>query len=169
MCDPISIGVATAGVSAASAVYGFVGQAQQAKGARRTAGINYGQDYNEAAARGIQIDARQSELSVDALIKKVAAQGRISASAASLGLADPTVAAQGNAAGFEAGRDLEIENLNTINERAALARGLVGADLERQSRINANKGPSAFELGLGLSRAALKGVNAYSGAGGKLG
>lgn len=166
MCDPVSIAVATAGISAGTAALSFSAAGQQAKGARQAAGINYGQTYNAEADRSNQISAQRSENHVDATIAKLKAQGRISAAAGSLGLADATVAAAGNAAGFEVGRDASIRDLNSENSQAQVLRDLTAAGSARDASISANQGPSSLELLFGLAKAGLKGVNAYQSAGG---
>lgn len=167
MCDPMSAAIATTAVSAGSTIMGFQGAKKDAKAQRLAANLNFAQDYNALAARGVQISQQRSEDNVTALIAKITEQGRISASAGALGLADPTVSALSNAAGFSIGRDASIAQLNADLQQQEVARDVQGARLGRDSRVKAAKGPSSLELVLGLGKAGLQGVNAYTSAGGK--
>lgn len=166
MCDPLSIALTTAAVSAGSATLGFSAEKQQAAGARAAAGQNFALAYNADADRNVQISAQKSENTVDALIAKAQAQGRISASAGSLGIADATVAAQSNAAGFDIGRQASINDLNSQNQGAEVLRDISGAEASRQAKIKANQGPGYLQLVFGLAKAGLQGAGAYTSAGG---
>jgi hypothetical protein len=118
MCDPVTIAVTTAAVSAASSIMGFEGAdaacpTQNANAANAT----YANSYNALEEQRGQIDAQASENSVSALIDRVKAHGAISASASSMGTGGATSKELANAADFDAGRSLSIENLNSQGQR----------------------------------------------------
>lgn len=146
MCDPVSLAVAAGTVSQAKNVLGFLG-GQQAYNANRNAAYStYGTTYNTLQQQEGQIDAQQSENTTSALIKGIAAQGRISASASSLGGDAASTAAQSGAADFDVGRGLSIQDLNSENQRVQNAAELTGAAIKRDSQINQVAKPSALGL-----------------------
>lgn len=167
MCDPVSIAVTTAAVSALSTTVGFIGQRQAAKANEQAANVSAAQQHNELGQRAVQVDAQQSENTVNALIERAAGQGAISASASAFNTGVSTTTQRSNAADFALGRSLSIEDLNSENQRQQIGNEHTGVELERVSQINSVQKPGALSLALGIGEAGLKGANAYSNAGGK--
>lgn len=169
MCDPISMAAATTAVSATSAIMGFQGQNQQAALNQQEANLGYAQSANEAGEQAVQIDQQQSENTMNAVINRVSAQGRISASAASMGGGAESTAAQANAAAFAAGRQLSVENINSAGQRLQVQNELISADDKRRSQIASVQKASPLSLVLGLAKAGLSGASAFGSAGGQFG
>ncbi len=167
MCDPVSIGLTTAAVSAGSAIVGFIGESQQAKAARRADRINYAGDYNALADKGVQTSAAASEDRFQSYIESLKAQGRVSASAGSLGIGAQTAQQLTRAETGDITREAAISDLNYKNAQQQNQTENVSAYRAEQSRLAAHKGPTPGELVIGLAKSGLKGVSAYSGAGGK--
>jgi hypothetical protein len=169
MCDPVTIAVTTAAVSAASSIMGFEGATQQSHQNANAANATYANTYNALEEQRGQIDAQASENSVSALIDRVKAQGAISASASSMGTGGATSKELANAADFDAGRSLSIENLNTQGQRLQVQNQLGAADITRRNKIASMPAPSPLSLVLGLAKAGLQGAGGYEQAGGKFG
>lgn len=168
MCDPVSLTAATFAISAATTGLAFQGQREQAKGARTAANLSYAQGQNELGQRNVQIDAQQSENTVQALINAAAERGAISASASDMGMSASTTKRLENAAANEAGRGLSIQDLNSDNQRLQSANLSIGQNIERDSTVRANKGPGLASLALGIAGDAVGAAGTYSKLGGKL-
>lgn len=168
MCDPISIGAATAGLSGATEILKFTGQNRAWDDNRHAAGRTYASQFNAAEDQRVQVQAQTSEDTVSNLIEQLNQRGRISASAADLGVDASTATQQLNASEFAAGRTQAITDLNAANQGQAYKTGLVDADLRRQNQIRAVAKGSPVGLAMGLAGSALQGVGAFSLAGGKI-
>ena len=166
MCDPVSLGLAFAAVGATSSVMGFVGQNQAASANRRAADLSYANTENQLALKGSQVDAQQSENTVQAAIARITGQGRISASASSMG-SDAASATRGaNAVDFGVGRGLSIENINSDSQRQAIGGEEANAFYAHQSQVNSVLPQSPIQLALGLAKSGLGGVSTFSQFGG---
>lgn len=164
---PMIMAATSAGAAGAQSIFGFLGQNAAAAANERSANLAYAQASNEAGQEAVQVDQRQSENTVNAIIQSVAQRGKISASASSLGSGGETVAAESNAADFEAGRWLSVQDQNSTNQRLQITNQLKGADLQRRGQIMSVQPASPLSLVMGLAGAALKGANAYAGFGGR--
>lgn len=158
MCDPVSLASATWAVSQVATVAQYVGGQRRADDQLHAANRTFAQQNNEAALQRTQVDARQSEDSVDALIKAQVAQGRISASAAALGSDAATVAQQSNAADFDIGRGLTLANANADNTRLGIQQGLAVGEQQRQNTIGNIQAPGPLSLALGIVQNNLQGA-----------
>ncbi|MFZ3194092.1 MAG: hypothetical protein WA154_12920 [Moraxellaceae bacterium] len=168
MCDPVSLTAATVAISAATTGLAFQGAKEQARGARQAANLTFAQGQNELGQRSAQIDAQQSENTVEGLIAAAQQRGAISASASDLGYSGSTTARIANAADFEAGRGMSIADLNSENQRLEAANISTGQRITRSSTIAANKGPSTAVLGLALAGDVIGGATTYTKLGGTL-
>lgn len=169
MCDPISLAAATTAVGSASSVLGFAGQNQAAQANKTAANLAYANTGNQVAVRGAQIDQQQSENTVQAMIDRVTAQGRISASASSMGGDAATTARTENAADFASGRSLSLEDVNSQNQRIGNAQTMTNAFYTRQSQENQVLPGNPLSLALGLAKAGLGGASAFGKLGGQFG
>lgn len=168
MCDPVTItAAATATVAAISTTAGFMGAQQAAKDNKTAANLTAANSFNDLSARGRQIDQQNSENILSNLIDAHAAQGAISASASAYGTGEATTQQLSNAAQFAAGRNAEIDQLNSDDQRLQLASDRVGVGMRRQSQINSKLAPSGLSLALGYAQDAIGGVNEYHSLGGK--
>jgi hypothetical protein len=169
MCDPMTIALTTAAVSATSSVLGFDGQQQASEANAHLANQQAANQYNSLEAQRGQIDASQSENTVSAIVDRASREGAISAHAGTFGLGGSTAGRLENAAAFDVGRSLSIQNLNAQSQRGQNAADLTGSRLEQQTRINSMPKPSALGLVLGVAKAGLQGTGAYMNAGGTFG
>lgn len=167
MCDPVSIGVATAAVGAASSGLSFAGANRAADDARHGANLTYASTYNATERRRVQQEAQYSEDTVSNIIEATAARGRIAASASSMGLDQASTTQATNAADFAAGRSQSILDLNAQSAAGDIEQARQGANIERTNRLKANPDQSPLVLALGIAKAGLSGAGAYSSAGGK--
>lgn len=156
----------TAATSGASAIFGFMGQNQQAKLNQETANLGYAQSFNQAQEQATQISQQQSENTMNAVINRVAAQGHISASAAAMGAGAESTGAQENAASFTAGRQLSVEDINSQSQRLQVQNEMTSADLRRRSQIASVQPASPLSLILGLAKAGMQGISSFAGMGG---
>lgn len=169
MCDPVSIAAATAVISTASATMGFVGQQQQYKSNAQMANITAANTYNGQQEQSAQIDAQQSENTVNAIVQRAQGEGVISAHAGAFGLSGSTTSRLSNAVDFASGRQLSVEDLNSSDQRLQMQNVMVGTDLTRQAQINSVAQADPLSLALGVAKAGLSGTSAYTSAGGKFG
>lgn len=169
MCVPIAMAAATTAMSAASSIMGFIGQNQASQENKEAANLGYAATANESAEQATQIDQQQSENTMNAVIARVASQGRISASAASLGGGAESTTAQQNAAAFASGRDLSVEDINSEGQRLQVMNQLNAADMRRRTQIASVQPASPLSLILGLGGDALKGATEFSQLGGRFG
>lgn len=168
MCDPVTIAVVAASTAALSTTVGFIGQTQMAKANEQAADVAAAQQHNELGQRAVQVDAQQSENTVNAIIERAATQGTISASASAFNTGLSTTAQRSNAADFALGRGLSIADLNSQGQRDQIGNQHIGVEMDRVSQINSVQAPGALSLALGITQAGLTGANAYSTAGGDL-
>lgn len=167
MCDPVSLAVTSMVLSAGTAYLGFQGAQQQAADAQVAANVNFAQRKEASSAEFAQLDRQRSEDTLDREIESVRSSGRIAASINEMGLGGQTGTQLINTQAFESGRAGSIAELNFEQNREQVQRGVRGAEIERQSSLNAARKPSSLSLILGLGKAGLDGVNTYSSAGGK--
>lgn len=166
MCDPMSLAIASAATTAASATLSFVGQNEAYRANEAAAVKTYANTYNELGVRNTQIDAQQSENTLEALINRQVLRGRISASASSMGATGDAATIQAAQADNQVGRALSIENLTSDERRVQQGFALNAAGIERQSSINSKQPGSLASLALGFSDAALGGARTYHDLGG---
>lgn len=169
MCDPISIGAVTAALSVGQAVLSYEGQRQAYNVNEDAANLNYAQEINVNEQKRVQLDAERSEKAFDTAITAAQAEGRIAASASERGLGSSSIIQAINADMFGIGRQASVEGLNDQNARNQLALERGGAEISRASSINSMQKPGALSLVLGVGQGVMKGVNAYTGSGGKFG
>ncbi len=158
MCDPITIAAVTTAVAQVATTAQYVGGQRRADDQLHAANRTYAQQVNEASTQRTQINARQSEDSVDALIASNAARGRISASAGALGSDAATTAQQANASDFDIGRGLSIATANADNARMGVQQSLQVGDLQRQNTIENIAKPGPLSLVLGIVQNNLQGA-----------
>lgn len=167
MCDPLTIGMVTAGVGALSSVAGFIGQQQAYKANVESANVGYMAKMNDLNTQAVQIDRQQSENTASAVIARAKAAGAISASASSFGIGPQSAAAAENASDVAINRDLAIRNINSESQRLQNASERTGAALSRQSQIAQVPKANPLSLALGLAGSALGGVDEFSKLGGR--
>lgn len=168
MCDPATIiAGATLALGVGSTVSSYMGQRQQITVDRQVSNLNFAQQSNIISQKKIQLDQGKSEDAFDTAIATVRAQGAVAAGAANQGLSGASIIQAVNADMFGIGRQVEAQNINDENQRIQLANELAGADLTRRSEIASKKKPGALDLALGIGGDVLKGVSAYTTAGGK--
>lgn len=158
MCDPVSMGAASAGMGAVQSVMGFMGQTQAARSNAQAANASYMNTYNSEQQQASQVDRRQSENTVTSMINAAAARGRVSASASSMGADAASTTQMVNAADFDVGRALSIEDVNSEDQRVQIGQQLTNANIERQSQINQVVKPSPFSLITNLGADAIQGA-----------
>lgn len=164
MCDPLTIGLTTAAVGTASSVMGFEGQRQAYNSNAQMANLSAASNYNALQEQAAQVDAQQSEATVNAVIERAKTQGAISAYAGSFGLGGATTARAENAAAFSAGRQLSVEDATAQNQRLQIGTELTNNELQRQAKINSMPQANALGMVLGIAKAGLSGVSAYGSA-----
>lgn len=145
MCGPLTL-------AAASTVTAFIGQRQAAKANEQAANVTAHNAYNEQQQRNVQIDANQSESTLNNLIAQRATQGRISSSAAALGVDNSTAEGLFQSSDFASGREQSINDLNSQNLRVQSDNNIRGIEIQRISDINRVQKPSAASLILGLGK-----------------
>ena len=166
MCDPSLLAAAQVVPAMVSSVMGFVGQNQAAAANKKAANLSYANTENQLTQKASQVDAQQSENTVQAAISRITSQGRISASASSFGADASGATREANAADFAVGRGLSIENVNSDNQRVAIGGEQDNAFYARQSQINQVLPQSPIQLALGLAKAANAGIGAFAQFGG---
>jgi hypothetical protein len=168
MCDPVSLGVATAALSIGGAVSKFAGERSQAKSTRGAAISNFQATFSALEARSAEVSESQSEGSFDRAIEAASKQGLIAARASDAGLSGSTVGAQIQASGFETGREQSLTARQAELQRRQIAREIENENRAKVSTLNANRGPGLLSLVLGIGQGALSGASAFTGAGGKI-
>jgi hypothetical protein len=169
MCGPLALAAIPTALSTASAVMGFAGQNAQSKANASAAGLQYGQTENQIAAQRSQIDAQQSQNTVQALIDRISAQGRISASAGAMGADAATSTRAINQAAFAAGRGLGIEDTNSANMRANTGTESQNAFYQEQTKKNQALPPSPLALALNIASSFSGGAQTFANMGGQFG
>lgn len=167
MCDPVSLGIATAALGVGQSVSAFIGGRQAYAVNKEVANLNYANQRDIIDQKRVQLDQNKSENAVDTAIASVKAQGEVAASAASMGLSSSSIAQALNSDMFGIGRQVEAESVNDQNQRLQLANEQRGAAVEREAQIASKSRPGALDLALSIGSDALKGASAYSTAGGK--
>jgi multidrug efflux pump subunit AcrA (membrane-fusion protein) len=165
VCDPVTIGIATAALAVGGAVMDHVGTNQAYHANELAANLNYAQQSNTLGRKAVELDQAKSEDAADTAIATARAQGEISASASDQGLGAPSVSSALHASMFGIGRQASIADLNDANARAQIAAERQGANLSRQSQIASKSRSSLLQLGLGVGGGILKGVSAGTAAG----
>ncbi len=164
MCDPISIGAATAALAVGTAVADHVGTNQAYEANRQAANYNYANDLTTLGQKRVELDQQKSENAFDTAIATARENGRIAASAGDQGLGSSSIVQQLNSGMFGIGRQAGAEDLNDRNTRIQLAQETTGADIRRQSQINSKSRSSGVQLALGVGKGVLSGVNAGKAA-----
>ena len=167
MCDPITIAAATFAVGAGQAVSGYFGAQEAYKANKQAANLSAAYQHDVIQQKSIQLDQEKSEKALDTAIATVRAQGQVAASASAMGVAPSSIVGAINADMFGIGRQAMADETNDRNARLQLSNELRGAEIERVSKINSVAKPGVLDLALGIAGAGLKGVDAYSTAGGK--
>jgi len=166
MCNPMFLAAASTAIGVVRAGAEYVGGRKLASAQELAVNQTAAEQSNVLARRDVQIGAQASEDRVNAIINAVAAQGRISASASSMGSDAATVAQMSNAEAFKAGRGASIQDLNTQNALAENQQARRNNELERVSKINTIQKPTPLSLVLGIAQAGLQGANTYYATGG---
>lgn len=156
-------------LSAIGTITSFVGESQAAAANKKAANQNFAAKTNALNTQNTQLSEQESEDHVSNAIKSAQQYGRISATAASLGMGQSTLspylaAAQGNVA-----RGQAIEDINTNSKRQNIQAEQTGAELERQSTINSKPSPSPLNLALGLGKDVFSAGSLFGQLGGKFG
>lgn len=171
MCDPITaiavLSTATAAVGVASAVSQYQGQKEAYSDNKEAANLGYAANENVAAQKGMQISQEQSQNTLQAAIARAKAEGRVSASASSFGGTYTTAARDVAGVDFQVGQQLGVANINTQNQRLALADQETSNWYDRQNQINSVAKASPAQLGIGIASAALQGASTYKSLGGR--
>lgn len=167
MCDPISLASAGTAVAGGKSILSFLGQNAASAANTRAANLSYANTSNQLAQRSSQIDAQESQNTVQAMIDRVTAQGRISASASSMGSDTATTTREGSAANFSVGRALGIEDTNSQNQRQDVGNQLDNAFYARQTQENQVLPGNPISLALGLGGDAVGGAGDYLKLGGQ--
>lgn len=164
MCDPLTIGIATAALSVGSAVVEHIGTNQMAKATETAANLDYANRVNVINQQAVQLDQEKSARAEDTAIAAAQAEGRIAASAADRGLGYSSISQALHSEMFGLGRQDSIANLNDLNQRAQLANEQQGAAIAREAKIASAPKSGLLNLGLGVGKGVMSGFNAYSGA-----
>lgn len=157
------------GLGAISTITNFIGQNQVARANELAANRNFANKTEALNNQNTQLSEQSSEDHVSNAIKSAQQFGRISATAAALGMGQSTLSPYLNAAQGAVGRDMAIEDTNTNAKRQNLVASGTGAELERQSTINSKPRGTALGLALGLGKDALGAANLFGSVGGKFG
>lgn len=164
MCDPVTIGIATAAIGVGQAVSSYVGQNQRAAANTKAANMNYAGQVGAINKQDAQLQQEHSEQSFDTALTQLKAKGDIAASAGDMGLSSGSLVSQVNAAMFGVGRQNAVEQTNFDNQRAQLASSKYNAAVARNNQIAQVPKASTASLVLGIGSAALQGDNAYNSA-----
>jgi hypothetical protein len=167
MCDPLSIGIATAALSVGQQVTSYIGTNQASAANQVAANLNFARENEAISRQKVQLDKQASENALDTAITAARARGEITASASDRGLASSSITQQINAAMFGVGRQASIEDINLTSQRRNLLEGRVDADIKRQSQIASMPKAGAVSLILGVGSGLAKGASAYKSAGGQ--
>lgn len=147
MCEPVTVGLITAGIAAVG-VYSQIQSAKAQEKALVEASRIQQEQIDDAASRDASIAARQ--------MRAEAARIRVAAGEAGLNLASNSVLAQIHDSAMQA--QLSITSINKNRKNLQRAR-----EAETNSRIAAVNHPSYLQAGLQIAGAGLSG---YSMAGG---
>lgn len=164
MCDPITIGAATALLGVGQVAMQTIGQNQLAESTRTAANLNYAQASDVTQQKAMQLDQEKSQTAMDTAITTARAQGEIANSASSQGLGKASISSALHAEMFGIGRNQGIADLNDLNARAQLANEMRGAAITRETTIAGAPKASALAVGLGVGSALLGGANSYNTA-----
>lgn len=164
MCDPVSIGIATATLGTLSSISEYVGQNQAAKSNQEAANYNFAREREAIGKQGVQLDRENSEAAFDTAITTAGERGRIVASASESGLAPASISQQLNASMFGIGRNRTVEETNFTARRNSLADSRVDAAIKRDSQIASMPRASVASLVIGIGKSALSGANAQNAA-----
>jgi hypothetical protein len=160
MCDPVSIGVATAAVAVGGTVASAVGQNKAAGANQTAANMTFASQQDTLRDQAVQIDQESSEKSFDTAITAIQSEGAIAASAGEQGLAPTSITQALNASMFGIGRQASADDVNARNQRAQLTTEAKGNDISRISQIKKVRPMSTVGLALGVGQGILSGVNA---------
>lgn len=167
--SPSAIGAATAGVGALGSIAGFFGAQSAHHAAVQSANLNYAAEDQKAQLENSQLSSQQSEGALTDAVAEAQAQGRIAASASSLGLGVYSSHALFSEAAAGYNRTIGINDANYSNQRAGIQTDLEGASLRRSSAIAAAPRANLGTLALGLAGNVLQGASVFAAAGGKFG
>lgn len=163
-------GISTA-LSIGSSVASFVGGQAAAHNEIVSANRNYAAKFNQTQIEGSQVDQAQSEEDLTNAVKAAQSFGSIAASASSLGIGRTSLQQVLSADATGAGRNFAITQANYTAKREGVNTELYGAQLERQSQVEAARAnrPSGLSLALGIAGAVAGGASQYMQLGGKFG
>lgn len=164
MCDPVTIGVATFALSAASTSLEHIGTNQAYHANKDAANYSYARDMDAIGRQDSQLQQERSNEAMDTAIAALKARGDISASASDMGLSSNSIVSSLNASMFGIGRSAVIEEKNFTNQRIELANSRTDAEIRRQNQINSKPRSGLLQLALGIGDAALSGAGATSSA-----
>lgn len=164
---PLIIGGLTAAVGIGTAVASHIGQNKAAKANTAAANENFQARTEALSAQSVEVRNAAAEDSLSNAIDYARESGRISASAADMGLSGVSAFGLQQSSAFEAGRQQSVDDLNLTTQLRQLQRGVTGADIERKSQIASVPKGSATMLALGVAGGALSGASAYKSFGGR--
>lgn len=173
MCDPVTIAVSAAAISATQGVVSYMGAQQAAKDANAAYQENaansiiaYQQDIE---ANNLDFMARQEDTAMSVMQTQregLVARAAATADSTERGVGGLSASAIRRALGFQAGENAAyIRRNEELNNQRARLTGLASRDAA-QSRINSasrQRGPSLLSLGLNLANSAVSGYSMYSG------
>lgn len=159
----------SAGVGALSTITGYLGTQAAHHSAVQAASLNYAAADEKAQRQNVVDSARTSEDNLSDAVAFAQSQGRIAASASTLGLGQYSLSGALNANAASYNRRIGISDTNAANERGNIQADLEGAALQRNSAIANAPKANLGSLALGLAGNALQGISTYGALGGKFG
>lgn len=164
MCDPLTLGIATATLAVGQVAMQAIGQNQLADSTRQAANLNYAEASNTAQQKAMQLDQEKSQTAEDTAIATARSQGAIANSASAQGLGAASISSAIHADMFGIGRQQSLADLNDTNARAQLAQEARGAAISRDTAIASAPKASVLGVGVGLGSAVLSGFNSFNTA-----
>ncbi len=160
MCDPVSIGVATATLAVGSNLASAAGQNKLSSANAQAANLTYANQHNTLAQEAVQLDQERSEKAFDTAVTSIKSEGEIAASATDQGLSATSITQALNASMFGIGREASVDDINDENQRQQLANQDRGNQINRQAQINRVPKAGLLSTALGVGQGILSGVNA---------
>lgn len=162
MCDPVTLGLLSAGIGAAGTVSTYMGQQQQAKATKAAAEDAFKNDQAQLTRRELQEEEalaqkQQSNNLEEAEVLATAQVGAIESGTGGISLDNLLTDVSRRAA-----RNRVTENTNTKNTIAQIQMEKKGSASNAQSRVNSAPRPSALSLVAGLGGNMLGGYNTYN-------
>jgi len=161
MCDPVSLGIATAAMAATQSVASYVGMQQAYSANVEAANLGYANTQNSLMQENRQAGDKFSQQSLDSAIAAAKSQGQIANVESIQGGASSSVIQNINASMFGIGRQTAAEGANYADTREQIMQGNVDSQLKRESQINSVPQANPVSLILGLGSAAASGASTY--------